>query len=110
MTSHPNGVRVVLPIAFATVDSRCRRHPTGGFAQLKRRAARGLQNFENLDQIGEGTYGQVFMAKDKGTGEIVALKKVGVGRVSVPRPLHGVTLAKRPKTDPGASGLGRRDR
>lgn len=38
-----------------------------------------VQHFENLDQIGEGTYGQVFMAKDKTTGEIVALKKVSRG-------------------------------
>ncbi|CAK9205731.1 unnamed protein product [Sphagnum troendelagicum] len=32
--------------------------------------------FEKIEQIGEGTYGQVYMAKEKATGEIVALKKV----------------------------------
>jgi serine/threonine protein kinase len=34
------------------------------------------QHFENIEQIGEGTYGQVYMAKEKATGEIVALKKI----------------------------------
>lgn len=32
--------------------------------------------FEVITQIGEGTYGQVYKAKDKRTGELVALKKV----------------------------------
>ncbi|KAI3706097.1 hypothetical protein L1987_76352 [Smallanthus sonchifolius] len=32
--------------------------------------------FEKLEQIGEGTYGQVYMAKELKTGEIVALKKI----------------------------------
>ncbi|KAL5706950.1 [pyruvate dehydrogenase (acetyl-transferring)] kinase [Ranunculus cassubicifolius] len=33
-------------------------------------------SFEKLAQIGEGTYGQVFMAKEIKTGEVVALKKI----------------------------------
>lgn len=32
--------------------------------------------FDIVCQIGEGTYGQVYKAKDKDTGELVALKKV----------------------------------
>ncbi|XP_050439240.1 cyclin-dependent kinase 12-like [Adelges cooleyi] len=32
--------------------------------------------FEVINQIGEGTYGQVYKAKDKATGVLVALKKV----------------------------------
>ncbi|XP_054285526.1 cyclin-dependent kinase 12-like isoform X2 [Macrosteles quadrilineatus] len=32
--------------------------------------------FEVITQIGEGTYGQVYKARDKRTGELVALKKV----------------------------------
>lgn len=37
---------------------------------------RDVTDFEEIEQIGEGTYGQVWMGRDKQTGEIVALKKV----------------------------------
>lgn len=32
--------------------------------------------FETLEQIGEGTYGQVYRARDRVSNQIVALKKV----------------------------------
>ncbi len=35
-----------------------------------------VNNYERIAQIGEGTYGLVFMARDKKTNQIVALKKV----------------------------------
>ena len=35
-----------------------------------------LQVFEKVEQVGEGTYGQVYKARNKETGEIVALKRV----------------------------------
>ncbi|XP_050234386.1 cyclin-dependent kinase C-2-like [Mercurialis annua] len=38
--------------------------------------SRSVDCFEKLEQIGEGTYGQVYMAREKLTGEIVALKKI----------------------------------
>ncbi|XP_070031279.1 cyclin-dependent kinase C-2-like isoform X2 [Nicotiana tomentosiformis] len=38
--------------------------------------SRSVDCFEKLEQIGEGTYGQVYMAREKATGEIVALKKI----------------------------------
>ncbi|OUZ99342.1 Protein kinase domain [Macleaya cordata] len=38
--------------------------------------SRSVDNFEKLEQIGEGTYGQVYMAKEIRTGEVVALKKI----------------------------------
>ncbi|KAL5705253.1 [pyruvate dehydrogenase (acetyl-transferring)] kinase [Ranunculus cassubicifolius] len=38
--------------------------------------SRSVDCFEKLEQIGEGTYGQVFMAREIKTGEIVALKKI----------------------------------
>ncbi|XP_031402106.1 cyclin-dependent kinase C-2-like [Punica granatum] len=38
--------------------------------------SRSVDCFEKLEQIGEGTYGQVYMAREKRTGEIVALKKI----------------------------------
>ena len=35
-----------------------------------------MENYETLGTIGEGTYGVVYRARDKQTGEVVALKKV----------------------------------
>jgi len=35
-----------------------------------------MERYKNLQQIGEGTYGVVFKAKDLVTHEIVALKKI----------------------------------
>lgn len=43
---------------------------------MKRASARSVENFEKLEHIGEGTYGQVFMARTTVGGQIVALKKV----------------------------------
>lgn len=37
---------------------------------------RSVEEFERLNKIDEGTYGVVYRAKDKKTGEVVALKKV----------------------------------
>uniref|UniRef100_A0A1D1YH49 Cyclin-dependent kinase G-2 n=1 Tax=Anthurium amnicola TaxID=1678845 RepID=A0A1D1YH49_9ARAE len=37
---------------------------------------RSVDEFERLNKINEGTYGIVYRAKDKRTGEVVALKKV----------------------------------
>ncbi|KAF6148953.1 hypothetical protein GIB67_026698 [Kingdonia uniflora] len=41
---------------------------------------RSVYDFERLNKIDEGTYGVVFKAKDKMTGEIVALKKVKMAK------------------------------
>ena len=38
--------------------------------------ARCVADFEKLHEIGEGTYGTVYKARDKSSDEIVALKKV----------------------------------
>ncbi|CAI9106042.1 OLC1v1005099C1 [Oldenlandia corymbosa var. corymbosa] len=38
--------------------------------------SRTVDCFEKIELIGEGTYGQVYMAKEIKTGEIVALKKI----------------------------------
>jgi hypothetical protein len=39
---------------------------------------RTIWNYERIEQIGEGTYGQVYKARCKDTGQIVALKKIRV--------------------------------
>nr|XP_024363927.1 cyclin-dependent kinase G-2-like [Physcomitrium patens] len=40
------------------------------------KGCRSVDEFEKLNKIDEGTYGVVFRARDKKTGELVALKKV----------------------------------
>jgi cell division cycle 2-like len=37
---------------------------------------RSIECYENLNKTDEGAYGVVFRVKDRGTGEIVAIKKV----------------------------------
>jgi cell cycle protein kinase DBF2 len=44
----------------------------------KRRTKTKCNDFAVLSQIGQGGYGQVFLARKKDTGEIVALKKMNV--------------------------------
>ena len=39
---------------------------------------RTIAHYERLEQIGEGTYGQVYKARCKDTGQIVAMKKIRV--------------------------------
>ena len=36
----------------------------------------GMENFQKIEKIGEGTYGVVYKARDKLTGQFVALKKI----------------------------------
>lgn len=37
---------------------------------------RGVDEYEKLNRIGEGTYGTVYRARDRRTNEIVALKRI----------------------------------
>ncbi|CAK7346743.1 unnamed protein product [Dovyalis caffra] len=39
-------------------------------------APKSAENYDKLAKVGEGTYSNVYKARDKGTGKIVALKKV----------------------------------
>lgn len=41
---------------------------------------RSVDNFEKLNRVEEGTYGVVYKARDRTTGEIVALKKIKMDR------------------------------
>jgi hypothetical protein len=47
-------------------------------ALRKRRTKTKCNDFSILSQIGQGGYGQVFLARKKDTGEVVALKKMNV--------------------------------
>ncbi|KAE8730143.1 Cyclin-dependent kinase G-2 [Hibiscus syriacus] len=52
-------------------------HPTPPLRSVNMlQGCRSVDEFERLNKIDEGTYGVVYRAKDKKTGEIVALKKV----------------------------------
>jgi serine/threonine protein kinase len=35
-----------------------------------------MENYQKVEKVGEGTYGVVYKARDKNTGEIIALKKI----------------------------------
>lgn len=35
-----------------------------------------MENFSRVEKIGEGTYGVVYKARDKQTGQDIALKKI----------------------------------
>lgn len=47
-----------------------------GMSLSGQHSRRSLDSYAKMDQIGGGAYGDVFKARDKETGEVVALKKV----------------------------------
>ena len=47
-------------------------------ARKRAKLLRSVTDFEEIEQIGEGAYGQVWMGRDKLSGDVVALKKVRV--------------------------------
>ncbi|XP_061366564.1 cyclin-dependent kinase G-2-like [Gastrolobium bilobum] len=62
-------------------DSPSDSDANGGLIHMQRntnmlQSSRSVCEFEMIKKINEGTYGVVYKAKDKKTGEIVALKKV----------------------------------
>lgn len=63
---------------------------------------RSVENYEKLNRISEGTYGVVYRAKDRITGEIVALKKLKLDQekngfpITSLREIYTLLLAKHP--------------
>ena len=49
--------------------------PAGGAGVLGGAAARGMERYENLGLVGEGSYGMVLKCRHKDTGQMVAIKK-----------------------------------
>ena len=43
---------------------------------VRNRLSQKMDNYDKIEKVGEGTYGVVYKAKDKHTGQIVALKKI----------------------------------
>jgi serine/threonine protein kinase len=40
----------------------------------------GIEHYQKIEKIGEGTYGQVYKARDIHTNDLVALKKIRLER------------------------------
>ncbi|KAI1314369.1 hypothetical protein EDD11_002234 [Mortierella claussenii] len=63
---------------------------------------RSVENYEKLNRISEGTYGVVYRARDRVTGEIVALKKLKLDQekngfpITSLREVYTLLLAKHP--------------
>lgn len=63
---------------------------------------RSVENYEKLNRLAEGSYGVVYRARDRGTGEIVALKKLKLDQerngfpITSLREVYTLLLAKHP--------------
>ncbi|XP_022079764.1 LOW QUALITY PROTEIN: cyclin-dependent kinase 13-like [Acanthaster planci] len=74
VVAHPKVAREVKPTSRER--ERIKRRRVEQMASGLNWGKRCVDVFDIVDQVGEGTYGQVYKAKDKQTGELVALKKV----------------------------------
>lgn len=71
------------------------RSPAREANSLEDIGSRTVDCFEKESKLGEGQYGAVYKARDKVTGEFVALKKVKMERC-VPAPLCSAVLVGKP--------------
>ena len=67
--------------SFSRIPSRTYPAPsTTRFEVVVPAALRGtnfiMERYQKMEKIGEGTYGVVYKAKDRVSGEIIALKKI----------------------------------
>ena len=77
---------------YEKLEKACPFAP-GGAPSWKKRSPAGTQRAR--PQIGEGTYGKVYKAKDRSTGKLVALKKT---RLEVSGPFRPARLPRPPRT------------
>jgi hypothetical protein len=93
----------------ATSSRRTKYVPVPQFAQKPRsfhpiniQACRSVECYEKLNRIDEGAYGIVYRAKDKKTGEIVALKRLKLDQehhgfpVTALREIHTLLRSQHP--------------
>lgn len=52
------------------------------------------EEFDRIQQVGEGTYGQVYKAKDRKTNELVAMKKIRMGNEKEGFPITAIREIK----------------
>ncbi|KAF3323307.1 cyclin-dependent kinase G-2-like isoform X2 [Carex littledalei] len=64
------------------ISNMARREETPELCELNRsiQAGRSIEDYEKLDRIAEGSYGVVYRARDKKSGEVVAVKKLKMER------------------------------
>eukprot|EP00126_Sphaerothecum_destruens_P015274 Sdes_comp9214_c0_seq1m698 len=83
-SAHPNSATAALKssehekVAISSNSTPARSYSSSFKVKSKQPdwGSRSVSIFSILEQIGEGTYGQVYKAKNKFTGEVVALKKI----------------------------------
>ena len=81
----PTKRRKVTPEGEASTQRRMLRFPAAEWGPC-----RHVDNFERLNHIEEGSYGWVSRAKEVGTGEIVALKKLKMDNSNDGFPVTGL--------------------
>ena len=53
-----------------------------------------MERYQKMEKIGEGTYGVVYKAKDRVSGEIIALKKIRLEAEDEGIPIYVISTAE----------------